>query len=137
MKRLAISLLVLASLAFAPAAMASPGSATGFTGLWTATDVDGSAMMLRIGVGDQPRVTFQDSYASSCDNAGSPSTRWVGAGTGSYSEIWLSVTFNKTGCGTYQKRSPVELQFYWDEGTDTLWEDEDGDGVGILWYRAA
>jgi hypothetical protein len=28
------------------------------------------------------------------------------------------------------------MQFYWDAGSDTLWQDEDGDGYGYIWYRA-
>jgi hypothetical protein len=149
MKRLAIISLVMASLAMAPAANASPSSTHGFAGNWQTTDCaqfdgdlhcdiwgDGSHMTLNIGRGDTPRVSFQDSYASSCDNAGSPSTRWVGQGKGYYFEIWLFAPLSKTGCGTYQAGSGVELQFYYDTGSDTLWEDEDGDGYGLIWYRA-
>ncbi len=150
MRRFAIGLMILASLAFAPGVLASPSSTHGFSGNWVTTDCatgsdgqieceiwgDSSLMTLAIGRGDSPRVTFQDSYAISCDRAGSPSTRWVGAGTGTYFEIWLFATFTKTGCGTYQMGSAVELQFYYDSGSDTLWEDEDGDGWGYIWYRA-
>ena len=149
MKGIALGLVVLASLAFAPVALASPSATHGFAGRWTTTDCatspsgevhcevwgDGSLMTLGIGRGDTPRVTFQDVYASSCANAGSPSTRWVGAGTGQYFEIWLFATLNKTGCGTYQMGASVELQFYYDPGSDTLWEDEDGDEWGLIWHR--
>jgi hypothetical protein len=104
-----------------------PSSGTGFNGLWTATDLDGSALTMRIGPGDTPQVTYIDSSSENCDS--SSSATWVGAGKGEYFEIWLFVTFHKPGC------DPLELQFYWDEGSDTLWEDEDGDGVGVTWYR--
>lgn len=105
-----------------------PRSGIGFTGLWTATDLDGSALRMHIGPGDTPQIAYRDSYSTQCDTDASP--RWVGAGKGDYLEIWLFVTFHKPGC------DPFELQFYWDEGSDTLWEDEDGDGVGITWHRA-
>lgn len=104
-----------------------PGSGIGFSGQWTAIDLDGSTLKMKIGVGETPQVTYQDSSSTFCDN--SPSPRWVGTGRGEYFEIWLFATFQKTGC------DPLTLQFYWDEGSDTLWEDEDGDGVGVTWYR--
>ena len=146
--------LALALLALAPAALAAPASATGFTGGWTTTDCvvwwqephdpaedcgDGSQMYLGIGPGDTPRMTFQDAYASSCDNAGSPSTRFVGAGRGEYflveGDLHVGVALHKTGCGHVNQGLDVWLQFYWDSGSDTLWEDEDGDGYGYIWQR--
>lgn len=111
-----------------------PNSVTGFTGHWTAIDLDGSSLTMHIGRGDAPRVRLRDSY-SSCADSGSPSTPWVGFGTGEYFEIWLFVNFEKTHCGASGKGNPLTLQFYWDPGSDTLWEDEDGDGVGVTWYR--
>lgn len=149
MKRIAIILVAVASLTLAPTALASPSSTHGFAGNWATTDCahidsvlrcdvwgDGSPMTLTIGRGDTPRVSFQDSYAISCDLAGSPSTRWIGKGTGYYFEIWLFAPLDKTGCGTYQAGSAIELQFYYDPGSDTLWEDEDGDSAGYIWHRA-
>ena len=116
------------------AEQADRSSVTGFTGHWTAIDLDGSALTMHIGRGDAPRVQLRDSY-SSCANDGS-SSPWIGLGSGEYFEIWLFVNFEKTRCGTSGQGAPVTLQFYWDPGSDTLWEDEDGDGVGITWYRA-
>jgi hypothetical protein len=150
MKRMAIVCLMLGQLSLAPAAVAGHSTTTGFTGSWTTTDClvwwqephppaddcgDGSTMYLTIGPGDEPRVTFQDSYASSCVNAGSPSFRWIGAGVGAYEDIYLNVELSKTGCGTFQIGGGVAFQFYWDAGSDTVWEDEDGDGWGYVWYR--
>lgn len=145
MKRLVILLMSGVLMLYAPTASA----ASGFVGQWTTTDCatspegeihcevwgDGSLMALRIGVGARPRVTFQDFYASGCDNQGSPSTHWVGAGRGVYEDIFLFVELDKTGCGINQLRSDVVFQLYHDPGSDTLWEDEDGDGWGYIWYR--
>jgi hypothetical protein len=140
---------LLAGLIVAPAALAAPPSASGFVGNWTTTDCatsesgeihcevwgDGSTMGLHIGTGDEPRATFVDFYASSCANGGRPNTHWVGAGTGAYEDIFLFVTLNKTGCGVAQMNSEVVFQLYHDLGSDTLWEDEDGDGWGLMWFR--
>ena len=134
----------------APAAAASP--ATGFTGRWTAIDCatwwespnpvdcgvwgDGSALTLTIGPGERPAATFQDAYASVCANGGSPSTRWIAAGTGEYGGIHLWLTFSKSGCGTYGMGGYGGVQLYHDPGSDTLWEGVGDDGWGIVWYRA-
>lgn len=140
MKRLAILIMSGALMLLAPTASA----ASGFVGQWTTTDCatspdgeihcevwgDGSLMALRIGVGARPRVTFQDFYASGCDAQGSPSTHWVGAGRGFYEDVFLFVELDKTGCAIFQLRSDVVFQLYHDPGSDTLWEDEDGDGWG-------
>ena len=146
MKRLVILPLVGAMLlAFAPVTSA----ASGFTGLWTTIDCatspegvvdcdvwgDGSLMAMRIGVGEHPRVTFQDFYAASCDGAGSPSTHFVGAGVGTYDDIFLWVDLDKTGCGRTNAKLDIAFQLYYDPGSDTIWEDEDGDGWGIIWHR--
>ena len=144
MKRLAILLLSAALLLLAP----TTSAASGFVGQWTTTDCatspqgeidcdvwgDGSLMAMRIGVGENPRVTFQDFFASSCAAEG-PSTHWVGAGRGTYEDVFLFVNLDKTGCGRTQLGSEVVFQLYHDPGSDTLWEDEDGDGWGVIWYR--
>ena len=97
-------------------------------------------MTLQIGHGDAPRVTHRDSYATICANAGSPTTRWVGAGTGEYEvdglTLWVHLT--KTGCGNYVFADEVVFALFWcceDGSTDTLFSDPDGDGWGTLWYR--
>ena len=134
----------------APAAVASPSSSHGFPGSWETIDCaqdgsgtvdcgvwgDGSRMTLSIAIGDQPKVSFADEYASSCVNAGSRSARWVGAGTGYYEDIFLYAELSKTGCGRYQQGASVTFQLYHDPGSDTLWEDEDGDGWGLIWVRS-
>ena len=98
---------------------------------------DGSLQTLSIGPGPAPQVVFQDAYASVCANNGFPATRYVAAGTGEYFEIWLFATFHKTGCGAFGNGDAqfLTMQFYWDAGSDTLWQDEDGDGYGYIWYR--
>jgi len=105
-----------------------------FTGVWEATDMDGSALVMIIGRGDAPRVFLVDSYATACANANLP-TRLVGVGKGAYSDIFLFVEPLRTWCGRFPL-GEANLQFYHDPGSDTLWEDEDGDGAGITWYRA-
>lgn len=156
MKRLASAGLglSLALLTVAPAAFAAPAAPTGFTGGWATTDCvvwwqephdpapdcgDRSRMILGIGPGGTPRVTFQDAYAVSCDTAGGPATHFVGAGRGEYfvvgSDLHIGVGLLKTGCGHVNQFLDIWLQFYWDAGSDTLWEDEDGDGYGYIWTR--
>ena len=105
-----------------------------FSGIWKATDFDGSALVMSIGRGTSPLVGLVDSYATACASAHLP-TRMVGAGKGSYSGIYLFVEPLRTWCGRIPFGS-INLQLYHDPGSDTLWEDEDGDGVGITWYRA-
>jgi hypothetical protein len=130
---------------------ASAAASSAYTGNWISTDCaswwedahldcqqwgDGSFMTLHIGVGDAPRAVYRDSYASVCANNGSPSTRWVAAGSGEYDDIFLWLTFTKSGCGTFGDGGYGGVQLSTDVGSDTMWEDEDGDGWGITWYRA-
>lgn len=98
---------------------------------------DGSEMTLRIGRGDTPRVTFEDSYASGCANNESPSTRWIAAGSGEYAPPYetLWANFTKSGCGAFGMGG-YSIQLYHDPGSDTIWEDTDGDGQGTIWRRA-
>jgi hypothetical protein len=132
-------------------ALASP-EPPGFAGVWTSTDCatwweetpeghlvdcdrwgDSSALTLIITSGVSPRVVFLDSYASDCASANLP-TRRVGLGTGRYFEIWLFVEPLTAWCGRWRTAQTVSL--YHDPGSDTLWEDEDGDGWGLIWDRA-
>jgi hypothetical protein len=104
-----------------------------FTGIWKAIDFDGSTMVMAIGKGATPLVGFVDSYATVCANLHLP-TRMVGAGKGSYAGIHLFVEPLKTWCGRFPF-GPLNMALYHDPGSDTLWEDEDGDGIGITWFR--
>jgi hypothetical protein len=92
-------------------------------------------MTLAIGPGDQPSITFQDTFASYCEHNDSPATRYVAAGYGEYDDIFLWVTFHKTGCGSFGQGGSTGSQLYHDPGSDTIWEDEDGDDWGYIWYR--
>ena len=136
------------TLAVASVALAAPKA--GFAGQWQSVDCaqgwedgqvdcsvwgDGSQLSMTIGSGSTPRATFQDSYALVCAINGSASTRWVAAGTGAYEDIFLWVTFTKSGCGTFGQGG-YAVQLYHDPGSDTIWEDPDGDGWGYVWHRA-
>jgi len=149
--RRVVAAMALALLVAVIATPASAATSSGYTGNWTATDCaswwedahldcrqwgDGSSLTLHIGVGEVPRAVFQDSYATFCANNGSPSTRWVAAGSGEYEDIFLWLTFATSGCGTFGNGGYGGVQLYHDPGSDTMWEDEDGDGWGITWYRA-
>lgn len=144
----AAAIAVALTFSVASAALAAP--AAGFAGVWRTVDCaqwwedghvdcavwgDGSQLSMTIGEGDTPRATFQDSFASVCANGGSASTRWVAAGTGIYEDIFLWLTFTKSGCGSFGQGGYGGVQLYHDPGSDTLWEDEDGDGWGYIWYR--
>jgi hypothetical protein len=128
-----------------------PGSATGFSGVWTSIDCatwweetpeghlidcnrwgDGSALTLIVGKGASPHVLFRDSLESGC--AARPTGR-VGLGKGRYFEIWLLVEPLTERCG--RSRLARSMSLYHDPGSDTLWEDEDGDGWGLTWHRAS
>jgi len=137
------------------AGLASPvlagSGATGFTGHWTTVDCaqwwedphvvncelwgDGSRLTLAIGPGVTPTVVFQDFFASVCANNGSRSTRWIAAGTGEFDEAFLWPTYTKSGCGTFGMGGYGGDALYHDPGSDTLWEDPDGDGWGYVWHR--
>ena len=114
-------------LALAPAVAAA---GTGFTGTWVSIDTDGSTQGLVIGRGSTPAVTYQDFYATSCANAGAPSTHFVATGTGSVDDDALFVAFRNGGCGG-RRIGPFGLGFSYDSGSDTLTDD-----FGVTWYRA-
>jgi hypothetical protein len=146
---LSVALAIVAMVASTSVALGA-NPPTGYTGRWTTIDCaqwwedghmdcdvwgDGSAMFLTIGRGESPRVVFHDVYASSCDGNGAPSSRWVAAGTGVYDDVFLWLVFDKSGCGTFG-RGGYAVQEYYDPGSDTIWEDWDGDGWGNIWRRA-
>lgn len=140
---------------FGPAVSGSHGPPSGFSGNWTSLDCatfwkerpdgthlvdcelwgDGSTQTLQIGRGDRPRVTFGDSDSSSCANGDSRSSPWVGAGTGEYKVVFLFAVLKDAACGGLRAGFTVERQLYHDSGSDSLWEDEDGDGFGYIWRR--
>ena len=107
------------------AATASP-----FAGRWTSTDPgDGSSQALLVSAGSTPAVTFQDFYASSCANHGSPATQWTSAGRGEVDGDTLYVHFHKSGCGRFNIGQYDDWYAY-DAGSDTL-----TDSFGIVWQR--
>jgi hypothetical protein len=124
---LALWLAAAGLLALAPVVSAA-GSA--FSGTWVSIDtVDGSTQMLAVGRGASPTVTYQDAYASSCFNAGSPSTHFVATGRGTVDGEGMWVDFRNGGCGRH-KIGPFGLAFIYDAGRDTLTDD-----FGITWFR--
>lgn len=96
---------------------------------------DGSTITLGIGRGRTPAAVYQDTYSSWCSLSGSANTRWVATGSGEYEgtdTLWLN--FTRSGCGALATDG-FTIQLYHDAGSDTLWEDEDGDGWGLVWHR--
>ncbi len=148
------SVLIITGLVALVAARTQEGrNPSGYVGAWEAIDCatdpmgtvncsvwgDGSRRTLHISHGDTPAVLYQDEYSADCDYQGSPSTRWVAAGEGEYRGLALFVTFFKSGCGRFVEMNPPEggevRQFYWDAGSDTIWEDSDGDNWGYMFHR--
>jgi hypothetical protein len=116
---LATAALALA-LALPSGVLAGPAVGSQFAGLWVSTDpVDGSTQMLKIAAGSAPSVTYQDFFASSCEDHGSPSTHWVAAGRGEVDGNFLGITFHKSGCGAFTIGAYEDYVEY-DAGTDTL-----------------
>ena len=117
---------------------------------------DGSTLTMQIGFGKNPKVTIKDSFSSACADGGAAGTRWVGSGTGWYTQapasdggpgpIYLHVVLSKAGCGTFAtigdlgrdiwwNPDPIVLEFYHDLGSDSIWFDPDGINGGLDWYR--
>ena len=110
---------------------AAPAVGSQFAGMWVSTDPgDGSTQTLQVGAGASPRVTYQDFYASSCDNNGSPSTHWVAAGRGWVSDDLLEIVYHKSGCGLFSIGEYYDYYEY-NAGADTL-----TDSSGTTYYRA-
>jgi hypothetical protein len=120
----------LAALVWAAPVGAAPAMGSQFAGMWVSTDFDGSTQTLQVSAGATPRVTYQDFYASGCDNHGSPSTHWVAAGQGWVDGDILVIDYHKSGCGFFTIGAYSDFYEY-DAGTDTL-----TDSVGITWARA-
>jgi hypothetical protein len=131
------------------AVAAPPPAISGFVGQWVTADCattpdgvvdcglwgDGSTMSLTIGTGEYPQVTIRDSFAIGCQVEGNPATRFTASGVGTYDGDHLWVDFSRGGCGRFRP-AVFTIQLYHDPGSDTLWEDEDGDEFGYIWYRA-
>jgi hypothetical protein len=146
-RTLAVGLAAMAVAAFAPPVGAS-GPPAGFVGQWRSIDCatgedgtlhceiwgDASVQYMSIGPGATPPATFIDTYATVCANSGSPSTRWVAAGSGEYEDIFLWLTFTKSGCGRFGMGGYGGVQLYHDPGSDTIWQGTD-DGYGYMWHR--
>lgn|GEM_PF-4059253 len=143
MRRLSIVIVfgVFVSLAVVPAAQAVPGD-TPFTGTWVGRDPappdgDGSALLLIVGSGPRPAITFNDDFGTVCVNEGSPVTEFTSLLKGQVRDDAMRGRFVAASCG------PVELDFlvglrqlwsYRDNGTsdpadDTLWDGS------VLWSR--
>jgi len=124
------------------------GTATGFEGTWSSTDCaqwwtdggatdcarwgDGSTLRLTIGSGERPAATYDD---ASCLASGAAPTAFTALGTGMYERPFLWIVFDRRGCDSFGAAGDGRLQLYRDPGSDTLWEDEDGDGWGLIWHR--
>ena len=132
MKKRLFGVAVTAQLVGAMLLAVAPVSAAGsvFAGTWTSTDTDGSFQMLTVSGGNAPSVTYQDFFASSCQNNGSRSTHWVSAGQGTVDGDALFVDFHKSGCGRFSIGAYSDAFFY-DQGSDTL-----TDTFGIVWHRS-
>ena len=114
-------------LALAPAVGAA-GSP--FSGTWISIDDgDGSTQLLTVGRGSTPAAPYQDFYASTCDNAGSPTTHFVATGRGTVDDGSMWVDFRNGGCGR-TGIGAFGLGFWYDAGTDTITDD-----FGITWSR--
>ena len=107
------------------------GAATSpFSGRWASTDPsDGSSQVLLVSAGSAPTVTFQDYFATSCVNHGSPATQWTSAGRGEIDGDTLYVSFHKSGCGSFSIGQYDDF-FWYDAGNDTL-----TNSFGIVWQR--
>jgi hypothetical protein len=124
---IAIAGAMLLAVIFSSAATAATSP---FAGRWTSTDPDdGSFQTLLVSGGSAPSVTFEDFFASSCDNHGSPATHWVGAGQGEVDGETMYVGFHKSGCGSFSIGAYDDWYAY-DAGSDTL-----TDSFGIVWER--
>jgi hypothetical protein len=131
-----------------------PGSApeapVGFAGTWVTMNCaqwwqadridcsisgDSSELRLTIGPGEEPIASYADNAAGCSSTSVSP-TRFTASGIGRYERPFLWLTFSATGCSSFGRNGDGRLQLYHDPGSDTLWEDEDGDGWGLIWRRS-
>lgn len=153
MKRIVLGVMVLASLAVPSTAVASPGTAEGYMGQYSAIDCatwweenpdgshdvdcsiwgDGSTMTLQIGRGAKPRVVMTDAHSTGCVNAGLPRV-FTGIGYGVFEDSRnLAVNLPATWCGSVRLDEGASFGLYRDPGSRSLWNDPDGDGWGTVW----
>ena len=129
---------------------AAPAAPTGFAGAWVTVDCaqwwqgtrvdcsvwgDSSELRMTIGLGNAPISSYEDSSAVCSARSGSP-THFNANGIGAYEKPYLWLTFTTTGCPSFGNAGDGRLQLYHDPGSDTLWEDENGDDWGLIWRRA-
>ena len=156
MKRhLAVGLILIGLLGLPGAALAAPPSHPDLAGTWYTIDCaqwweggvpvdcsvwgDGSTIYLTIGPGNAPVAWLYDTYAQVCEDNGEP-PYWIALGMGSWevdepSNRTLNIGFRLAGCGTLEKDNSYTIGLYWDPGSDTMWNDPDGDGWGLTWRR--
>jgi hypothetical protein len=125
--RAALTALLLTLLAAAPAA----ATADPFTGSWSATDVDGSAMTLAISNG--PTGTYQvvlvDHLGTICVNSGAASDLFRGSAAGVVDGDVLGATWLRARCGNVAfdfGSGPFAMEYLPDSdqlfGMDVYWD---------------
>ncbi len=153
MRRAAAALAIFAILAVPTAAAAR--TVDGHVGVWQTIDCaqwesadptefrcdiwgDGSTLQISITGGRVPVVTLRDTYSDWC-SVNASSHVWTGTGYGTYTDPGqMETTFLRGGCGSLQFEAPWSIgSLYWDEGSDQLWNDPDGDGWGYHFWRVA
>jgi hypothetical protein len=128
----------------------APGSPTGFAGVWVTIDCaqwwqgdrvdcsvwgDSSQLRMMIGEGEAPLASYEDSSARCSVRSGGPD-RFVPDGIGTHERPYLWLALATNGCPSFGNDGDGRLQLYRDPGSDTLWEDEDGDDWALIWRRA-
>ena len=132
---LAIAMIALTSMLWAPAASAAPRSP--FEGAWSSTDpVDGSTQHLYVTGGSKVQMTYVDEYGTTCLEIGAPTLVFTGNLTGRSQGDELIAWFKQGGCGpvlVINASIHFAWTFHYDAATDTLFGAiEDGPAT---WYR--
>ena len=102
-----------------------------FSGVWTATDTDGSNLTMYIGASGRHgahSVFYVDDAAGVCD--GAPANA-VGSGIVEDSTLYTGLATNCLPGGNVFRSRSYFLTFTYDSNTDTL-----SDNTGVLWTRA-
>lgn len=110
------------------------GGSSPFIGRWSATDVDGSTMMLTIS-GGAPNfhITYTDEFATVCAVNGAPTTKYRADGSGVIVDLFVLVVNMDGGCGSYQVGFPPDWEILYDVPTGQLLTD----GETIAWTPIA